>query len=114
MDFLVDDDAFSTTAPILTYREELNDVIRIGVTDLLGVPPKYAWLREERRLEGGLPVISLRGLVLMKLDAGRDRDKADVRALLTGHPDRIMEVRTYLRSCAPALLPRLADILAPR
>ena len=73
---------------------------------------KYPGLVAELRLEEGIPVISLRGLVLMKLAAFRARDQEDVRALLRLVPQRLREVRDYLQVQAPELLTRLGEVLA--
>ena len=38
VDFLVGTEAFASTVPLLVYRDELSEVVRIGVVDLLAVP----------------------------------------------------------------------------
>ena len=73
VDFLVGEEAFDSVEPLLVYREELEELVRHGQTDIMSVPDAYPGLREELRLEDDVPVISLRGLVLMKLDANRRR-----------------------------------------
>ena len=102
---------FETTEPLLTYREELKELARIGETDIMYVPDRFPALAVELRLEDDIPIISLRALVLMKLDAFRARDREDVRVLLRIHPSRIREVRDYLQQHAPELLTRLAEVL---
>lgn len=114
VDFLVGHEAFASTVPFLISREELKDLVQIGETDLMSVPDKYPCLTSELRLEDDIPVISLRGLVLMKLDAFRSRDQEDVRVLLSRSPQQIRPVRDYLQHEAPLLIHRLAEVLATR
>jgi hypothetical protein len=111
VDFLVGPEAFETTEPFLVYREELKELARVGETDIMYIPDRFPGLSAELRLEDDIPIISLRGLVLMKLDAFRARDREDVRSLLRIHPSRIREVRDYLQAEAPELLTRLAEVL---
>ena len=112
VDFLVGAEAFASTVPLLVYRDELKELVRVGETDIMSVPEPYPGLAAELRLEDGVPVISLRGLVLMKLVAFRARDQEDVRALLRAAPERLREVRDHLRREAPELVHRLAEALA--
>lgn len=114
VDFLVGQAAFASTAPIQVFREELRDLARVGETDIMSVPDKYPGLVDELRLEDDLPVISLRGLVLIELDANRARDRDDVRALLERSPEQVRAVRDYLLAQAPELISRLAEVLARR
>jgi hypothetical protein len=114
VDFLVGQAAFASTSPIQVFREELRDLARVGETDIMSVPGKYPGLVDELRLEDDVPVISLRGLVLLKLDANRARDRDDVRALLEHSPEQVRPVRDYLLAQAPELISRLAEILARR
>lgn len=116
VDFMVGEEAFSMTTPFLIYRDELKDLVRVGETDIMSVPERYPGLAHELRLEDDIPVISLRGLVLMKLDAFRARDQDDVRVLLVQTADRgrIRAVRDYLQEHAPELVSRLAEVLAAR
>lgn len=111
VDFLVGPEAFETTEPFLVYREELKELARVGETDIMYIPDRFPGLSAELRLEDDIPIISLRGLVLMKLDAFRARDREDVRSLLRIHPSRIRELRDYLQTQAPELLTRLAEVL---
>jgi hypothetical protein len=111
VDFLVGTQAFASTAPLPVYRDELADLVRIGHTDIMSVPPKYPVLATELRLDGEIPVISLQGLVLMKLDAFRPRDREDVRTLLGRDPGQIRSVRDYPLQNAPELVHRLAEAL---
>jgi len=55
---------------------------------------------------GGIPVIGLEPLVLMKLHAGRRRDLDDVQRLLD-QGDLFARVRGYLEEVAPELLEKL-------
>jgi len=111
VDFLVGSEAFEATEPFLVYREELKELARIGETDIMYIPEQFPGLSAELRLEDDIPIISLRGLVLMKLDAFRARDQEDVRSLLRIHPSRVREVRDYLQQQAPELLSRFAEVL---
>ncbi len=108
---MVGEEAFERTKPFLIYREELKALVGVGETDIMSVPNKYPGLKRELRLEDDIPVISLRGLVLMKLDAFRARDKEDVRVLLSRDSAQIRVVRDYLQEHAPELINRLAEAL---
>ena len=114
VDFLVGPEAFTGTGPIHVFRDELKDLARVGETDIMCVPDGYPGLAAELRLEDDVPVISLRGLVLLKLDANRARDRDDVRALLERAPGQVRVVRDYLLDQAPELISRLAEVLAER
>lgn len=114
VDFLVGTEAFETVAPILVYRDELKDLVRIGYTDLMSVPPGFPALEEELAVEADVPVISLPALVLMKLDAARPRDRDDVRRLIAGNREQLRAVRDYLQRQAPSMVHRLAEVLAER
>lgn len=112
VDFLVGEEAFASSAPLVVYRDELKALVRVGEVDLMAVPQRYPNLREDLRLEEDLPVISLRSLILMKLDAFRARDQEDVRALLSQSPEQVSAVYDYLRRHAPLLISRLGEVLA--
>jgi len=110
-DFLVGAEAFVSTSPILVYREELRELVRVGVIDLLAVPPPYPSLAEHLVPEAGgeVPVIPVEGLILLKLHADRPQDRADVVSLLVAGADTAVVTR-YLRSKAPGLVSRFAEI----
>jgi hypothetical protein len=114
VDFLVGHEAFASTTPVLVYRDEIRDIAVVGETDVMSVPKKYPGLVAELRLEEDVPVISLRGLVLLKLDANRVRDREDVRALLARAHDQVRPVRDYLLEQAPELISRLGEVLSGR
>ncbi len=111
VDFLVGPEAFERTEPMLVYREELKELIHVGVIDLLAVPEAYPVLAEQLRIPepGELPVIALEALVLMKLHANRPHDRADVDGLLrTSGLRRLIE--DYLGNHAPHLLERMVGL----
>ncbi len=111
VDFLVGDEAFERTVPLLVYREELAEIARVGVVDLMGVPPGRDGLRTLLAvpLGGEIPVVPAEALILLKLTAARPQDLADVVALLEAGVD-VREVRTYLGEHAPELVARLAEV----
>ncbi|MEO8084120.1 MAG: hypothetical protein ABI780_09880 [Ardenticatenales bacterium] len=113
VDFLVGDEAFDRTSPLLVFREELRDLVRVGVIDLLPLPEGHRELSEYLSLpeSGDIPVIGPEGLILLKLLANRPQDRADISALL----DRgisVAAVTSFLRRNASELLPRFAEIVA--
>jgi hypothetical protein len=112
VDYLVGHEAFERTEPLLGYREELKELVRVGRVDLVGIPPDHPELVEHLALpeEGEIPVLPVTALVLMKLSAGRPQDLADVSALIEAgvNPD---EVALYLREKAPELVARFAEII---
>jgi hypothetical protein len=71
VDFLVGNEAFSCMSPILVFREELRDFVRIGEVDLTPLPADHPELAAYLSLptSGGFPVISVSALVLLKLQA---------------------------------------------
>ncbi len=112
-DFLVAAEAFATLSPIITYKNEVAEMARVGVVDFLAVPPKYAALdaQLETGAPGAVPVMPVEGLILLKLHAHRPQDRADVRTLADAGAD-LASVTAYLRRIAPDLLIRFAEILA--
>lgn len=98
VDFLVGPEAFQSS-PVLAYRDDVVEIARVGFTDL-NPPGKYPVLDEELRLDS-LGVVSLNGLLLMKLDAWRAQDQRDVIMLLELHPDALDSTLVYLRDAVP-------------
>lgn len=116
VDFLVGNQAFETTDPILSYREELSTIVRMGEVDLLAVPGRRPILGTSLALPSGgeIPVVGVAALILMKLDAGRAQDIADVHHLLDQHSKLIEEVGHFLSHHAPDLVDRFVGILDER
>jgi hypothetical protein len=112
VDFIVGSQAFEPTKPFLVYRPELAEVARVGFADLIAIPPAFPCLEEEVVLSRAVPVISLPGLVLMKLLGFRGQDQADVEALLRDDETRLADVSDYLAEHAPDLLIRLGEVLS--
>jgi hypothetical protein len=112
VDFIVGFQAFEPSTPFLVYRPELAEVARVGFSDLMAIPPGCPWLVEEVSLGEAVPVISLPGLILMKLIAFRGQDQADVEALLRDDETRLADVSDYLAERAPDLLIRLGQVLS--
>lgn len=112
VDFLVGPEAFERTSPFLIYREELKDIARVGVIDLMAVPPDFPYLSEYLAVPEGdaIPLLSVEALVMLKLDAGRPQDIADVQALIDAgaQPDSLVD---YLRQHAPHFVSRLTGLL---
>jgi hypothetical protein len=115
VDFLVSEAAFDRTEPILVYRAELGPHVRMGVVDLLAVPRTRPCLARLLNVpaEGRLPVIELPALVLLKLDAGRAQDLADVNALLDAGAD-YDAIGQFLAEQAPDLVDRFTELLDSR
>lgn len=115
VDFLVGEEAFETTDPILTFRRELAEVVRIGEIDLLAVPPNRRELRARLQVpeSGELPVISVEALILMKLDAGRPQDIADIHHLLDQGAN-VASIGQFIAAHAPDAVDQLASILDER
>ena len=113
VDFLVGAEAFEQTSPLLVYRQELRDLARLGVIDLLALPPTYPFLEGllvSEATAGEVPVIPVEALILLKLDADRPQDRADVVALLHAGADT-ERVTLYLRAHAPQLVARFAELV---
>lgn len=112
VDFMVGPEAFETTEPLLIYRDELKDKVEIGAVDLLAVPTAYPVLAEQLAVTqpGQLHVIAAEPLILMKLEANRPQDRADVSRLLQAGVDA-EDVAAYLAEHAPTLLTRFAELL---
>ena len=98
----------------------LDDAIQVaGVLTELGVPHVLIgglavgrpWLAQELSLPspGELNVISVEGLIEMKLSANRAQDRADVSQLLEVGAS-LDRVASYLGDRCPDLLPSLAEL----
>jgi len=85
---------------------------RARVIDLTSVPPQHDGLRSLLAVpqQGEIPLIPVPALVLLKIEAGRPQDLADVHALLMAGAD-VHEVRSYLSEHAPQLVPELAKLV---
>lgn len=113
VDFLVGEEAFELTSPLLVYREELRDLARLSVIDFLAVPADYPSLVEHlvpASASGEIPVVPVEALILLKLHADRPQDRADIVALLEAGADAAGVTR-YLRNHAPGLTTRFAELL---
>ena len=86
-------------SPILVYRDDVGEIARVGFTDL-NPPGKYPLLDQELRV-GHLAVVSLNGLLLMKLDAWRPQDQRDVIMLLGVQPEALDDALVYLQEAVP-------------
>ena len=115
VDFLVGAEAFDTIQPILTYRKELASVVKMGEVDLLAVPPGRRVLETGLMIprSGELPVVGMAELILMKLDAGRPQDTADIHHLLDGRAS-VDEVGQFLSTHAPDVVDKFARLLDER
>ncbi len=107
VDFLVGPEAFESTSPLLVYRAELSDLVRIGVIDLLSVPPDFPSLAEHLQdaEPGRVPVIPVEALILLKLHANRPQDRAVCR-VGRGAPKTASECPRHitLMSYTPSIL----------
>jgi len=112
VDFLVGPEAFERMEPLLVYRDELKAKVEIGVVDLLAVPTQYPTLAEQLAVTkpGQVHVIAVEALILMKLEANRAQDRADVARLIQTGIDA-EHVAAYLADHAPQLLNRFAELL---
>lgn len=112
VDFMVGEQAFERTEPILVYREELEPIVArgVGVIDLLaavGDPLLEGAIRVPE--SGEVPIVPIEVLVLMKLRAGRTRDRADVEALVRAGIS-VPQVLGWLRTHAPEQVPAFSEI----
>lgn len=111
VDFIVGAEAFATTSPLLTFREELSGLARWGVVDLIAALPDdpvlYNELAQSRR--GSVPVVGIEVLVVMKLRASRSQDLADVEALVRAGAD-VAAVLEFLRTHEPRHVPAFSRI----
>ncbi len=112
VDFLVGKEAFAATHPVLVYRDELSDLVRLGAVDLLAVPLARPDLSRVLGLPGSdeIPVIPVEALILMKVDAHRPQDRADVVALLRSGIE-LGEIRSFLQVHAPDLVARFGALV---
>ena len=111
VDFIVGAQAFATTSPLLTFREELTDVVRWGVIDLIAALPDDPVLMAElvEGTSGSVPVVGIEVLVLMKLRASRSQDLADVEALVRAGAD-VAAVLAFLREHEASHVPAFGRI----
>jgi len=113
VDFLVGAEAFERSSPVLAFRPDLRDLVRVGVVDLMPLPKGLDELESQLSLPMGaeIPVIGVEGLILLKLLADRPQDRADVGQLIAVGLD-IGAVTAYLRRAAPQLVAAFAEIVA--
>lgn len=106
VDFLVGEEAFASTTPLLMFREELANVVRVGVIDLIAALPEDPLLANEVVRGAGdfVPVVGIEVLMLMKLRAGRTQDLADIEALVARGAD-VEAVLEFLRDSEPRHIP---------
>jgi hypothetical protein len=106
VDFLVGQEAFASTAPLLMFRKELAEVVRVGVIDLIAALPEDPLLANEvvQGADDLVPVIGIEVLMLMKLRAGRAQDLADIEALVARGAD-VEAVLGFLRMNEPRHIP---------
>ncbi len=106
VDFLVGEEAFATTTPLLSFREELSGVVQWGVIDLIAALPTDALLASavSQGGPGVVPVVGIETLVLMKLRASRTQDLADVEALVRAGAD-VGAILDFLRRHEPRHVP---------
>jgi len=111
VDFIVGAEAFETTSPLLTFREQLAEVVRWGVIDLIAALPDDPVLAAElvQGTAGEVPVVGIEVLVLMKLRASRTQDIADVEALVRADAD-VAAVLTFLRKHEDRHVPAFSRI----
>jgi hypothetical protein len=112
VDFLVGDEAFEHHGALVTLRVPFQ-VGRVAV-DSVSVPEAAPFLERELEsplLSTGLPLISLGGLIAMKLLAARRQDLADVVNLAKAGADMVA-ARSYLKERAPELLERFDSLVA--
>lgn len=112
VDFLVADEAFLMVRPLLVYRDELKHLVEVGVVDLLSVSDQRPFMEEFLALPkaGGVPIIPVEALIMMKLDANRIQDRADVRALVDAGAD-VGAVKSFLEAHAANLVSRFSSVL---
>ncbi|MEL6178199.1 MAG: hypothetical protein AAFS10_04560 [Myxococcota bacterium] len=109
--FIVGTEAFATTSPLMTFREELADVVSWGIIDLLAALPDDPLLEAALQLPppGAVPIVSIEVLVLMKLRAGRTQDLADIEHLVGAGMD-VAGVLEWLRQQAAEHVPAFSRI----
>ncbi len=114
VDFLVGAEAFESMSPFLVYRDDLNDLPKVGVVDLLAVPPEFPSLSKHLSASSPVevPITPVEALILLKLHANRPQDRVDVTALLRAGANTA-RVRDYLRERAPELAVRFAELVPP-
>lgn len=102
VDFIVGAEAFATTSPLLTFREELATIARWGVVDLIAALPEDPILCTDlaQATPGSVPVVGVEVLVVMKLRASRSQDLADVEALVRAGAD-VAAILGFIRTHEP-------------
>ena len=109
VDFLVGEEAFEHHGTIVTLRAPF----QVGgvAVDAIPVPPDGLFLAAEldRPTTSRIAVVSLGGLVFMKLLAGRKRDLGDITELVKAGAD-VRAITTYLTTHAPDRLEEFATL----
>lgn len=113
VDFIVGREAFRTVRPLLTYRDDLHEIVSRGVgqVDLLAALDDDPVLLRALSLPapGEIPVVPIEVLVVMKLRADRPQDRADITRLMDGLD--AAHLRDFVAQNDPALSPRLDSLL---
>jgi hypothetical protein len=123
VDFLVGEEAFDVHGGgLVTFRPGIPIAVKDVVIDLLEDDEIPEEELESPADMGGLPVVSVGALVILKLKAWRRRDQQDIEALVRAGSD-VAALRDYLKTHAPGmrgLMDRLdtlveqADVLEER
>lgn len=112
VDFIVGEEAFVTTSPLVIFKPELQSLFSRFAVDLLAALPDDPPLAAALQLpahEGELPVISIEALVLMKLRAGRAQDITDIEHLVRAGLD-LPALIAWLQVEAPQYLQVFSEI----
>ncbi len=111
VDFIVGEEAFASTFPLLTFRPELLAVVQWGVVDLIAALPGDPVLLLDLTLDpaGAIPVVGVEVLVVTKLRASRTQDLADVEALVRAGAD-VAAILAFLREHEPQHIPAFSRI----
>lgn len=111
VDFIVGEAALASIEPLLVFRDELSDVVRWGVIDLLAALPEDPALVSALQLpeQGEVPLVPIEVLVLMKLRAGRPQDEADIARLVAAGMD-VRTVLEWLQQHEPKWIPTFSAL----
>jgi hypothetical protein len=113
VDFLTGEAAFEQhEGAIVTFASGVPILVGSVVVDYISVTENEDSLRndlERSKSSAALEVITLEGLIYLKLKAGRRKDQADIEELMTIHNPE--PVRRYLQEVAPEMVDEFDSIV---
>jgi hypothetical protein len=115
VDFLVGDEAFCHhAAGLVTVAPGVPIAVGRVAVDPISIDPDEEFLNqaiEAADVSHGIPILPIEALIYMKLKAPRRKDGADIVELAKRGDLPVEDVRAYLSTHAPGLLPKFDGLI---